>query len=183
VPNEILALDRRVYVGSNDKYFYALSAETGARQWSWPTGADVIGKPVAVGDQVYFVSLDNNLRALNRETGARNWMRALPIRPTTGPVLAGTALFVSGNSRTIYGFQTRDGQVAADLTLNGLSTFPPAFVAGPGSSRPMLIVATSDIEKGTTIAAYARSVEPPVIPITAASAQISKMPGATLTKP
>jgi serine/threonine-protein kinase len=172
VPNEILALDRRVYVGSNDKNFYALNAATGVRHWSWPTGADVIGKPVAVGDQIYFVSLDNNLRALNRESGAQNWMRALPIRPTTGPVLAGNALFVSGNSRTIYGFQIRDGQVAADLTLNGPSAAPPAFVAG--SSRPMLIVATSDIEKGTTIAAYVRSVDPPVIPMTAASALIAK---------
>jgi hypothetical protein len=172
VPNEILALDRRVYVGSNDKWFYALNAATGVRHWRWPTGADVIGKPVAVGDQIYFVSLDNNLRALNRESGAQNWMRALPIRPTAGPVLAGNVLFVSGMSPTIYGFQIRDGQVAADLRLSGLSAAPPAFVTG--LTRPMLIVASSDIEKGTTIAAYGRSLEPPIVPLAAAAALISK---------
>jgi outer membrane protein assembly factor BamB len=174
VPNEILGLDDRVYVGSNDKYFYALIAGTGVTAWRWPTGADVIGKPVVVGDFVYFVSLDNNLRALHRHSGGQKWMRPLPIRPTSGPVLAGDVLFVSGISRTIHGFRIQDGQTAADLTLSGLSAWPPAFVPGLGSSRPMLVAAVDDIEKGTTIAAYTRSVEPPVIPMAAAFAQIAK---------
>ncbi len=44
--NEILATDERLYLGSEDRYFYCLNAMTGVVEWRWTTGANVIGRPV-----------------------------------------------------------------------------------------------------------------------------------------
>ena len=68
-PNDMLALDDRLYVGSADNFFYCLDADDGEVAWRWRTGADVIGAPVADDRRVYFVSLDNVLRALDLRRG------------------------------------------------------------------------------------------------------------------
>jgi outer membrane protein assembly factor BamB len=180
VPNEILALDRRLFVGSNDNHFYALSASSGDVVWRWPTGADVIGRPVLADGDVYFVSLDNNLRALDAGSGAQHWMRFLPIRPTRGPTLVGETVFISGISKVVHGYRL-DGQPAGDLTLTGQVDGAPTFVRGGTLPRDLLLVPTSDIATGTTIVAYARSIEPPIAPVTAIRDLLAKMPGGTLT--
>ena len=73
--NEMLALDDRVYVGSDDNFFYCLLARDGEIAWRWRTGGDVVGVPVIDEHRVYFVSRDNVLRALDRHSGAQRWKR------------------------------------------------------------------------------------------------------------
>ena len=183
VPNEITALDRRLFVGSNDNHLYALDAESGEVAWRWPTGADVIGRPVVADGRVLFVSLDNNLRALDQGSGAQRWMRLLPLRPTRGPTLGGEAVFVSGVSRTVHAYRIGDGQPLSDLTAPAQVASAPAFIGAGVLLRPFLIVATRDIATGATVAAYGRSLEPPTVPLSTASDLIAKMPGGKLTKP
>ena len=64
-PNEILALENRLYAGSKDNFFYCLMTKDGRIDWRWRTGGDVIGTPIADEQRVYFVALDNVLRALD----------------------------------------------------------------------------------------------------------------------
>ena len=37
-PNDMLALDDRIYVGSDDNFFYCLLASNGDVAWRWRTG-------------------------------------------------------------------------------------------------------------------------------------------------
>ena len=103
-------------------------ANDGAVAWRWRTGADVIGVPVVDDARVYFVSLDNVLRALDRESGAQRWKRALPLRPTRGPVAAGATLLVSGLSPTLRAFNMKDGAPAGEVAGGGELAAPPLCV-------------------------------------------------------
>ena len=90
-PNEIQATSDFVYAGSTDNYFYALRARDGLIAWRWPTGGNVVGRPVVDNRLVYFVSFDNVLRALDKNTGNQRWKRPLAFRPTRGLVVMGEA--------------------------------------------------------------------------------------------
>jgi len=126
-PNEILALANRVFVGSEDNFFYCVMAEDGRVDWRWRTGGDVIGTPVADERYVYFVALDNVLRALNLVSGGQQWMRPLPMRPAWGPVRAGSTIVVAGQSATLLAFNVKDG--VATGTVTGVAVPPPAVEA------------------------------------------------------
>lgn len=167
-PNEMLARDGRVYVGSDDNYFYSLNATDGTVNWRWRTGGDVVGAPLADDRLVYFVSKDNVLRALDRRSGAQRWKRALPGRPTRGVVRVGDTLLVSGLSAKVTAYAVRDGAPAGEVTAPGEVASAPHVAEVRG--LPQVVLVSRDIEAGTRIAAFRRSVDPlmdsplPVLP-------------------
>jgi outer membrane protein assembly factor BamB len=163
-PNQILALDDWLYVGSNDNYFYALRTRDGEILWRWATGADVVGLPVVDERRVYFVSLDNVLRALDRYTGNQRWKRPLPLRPTRGPVVVENALVVSGISPNTPAYYMKDGTAAEGMAASGELAASPYPIAG--DPLPMLILVAHDIARGTIVRALTRAIEPAVLPMT-----------------
>ena len=164
-PNQILALDDRLYAGSTDDFFYCLMTKDGRIDWRWRTGADVIGAPVADRQRVYFVSLDNVLRSLSRVSGGQQWMRALPIRPTSGPALAGSTIVVVGQSPTVRTFAVKDGAPATDINAGAEVAAPPHVFYQPGTSVPMILVVTRDLVKGAVATLSVHSNEPAVTPM------------------
>ncbi len=156
--NEILVLGDRLYVGSKDNFFYCL--KSGELDWHWRTGGDVIGMPVVDEHNVYFVSLDNLLRAVNRVSGNQRWKRTLPIRPTTGPIKAGNLLIVTGLGHTLPTFTMLEGSPAGDVPITGDVASAPHVTSIPGIFGTVFIAVSSDIAKGATVAAYARTIEP-----------------------
>jgi outer membrane protein assembly factor BamB len=131
VPNEILALDDRLFAGSTN-FFYCVMAADGRVDWSWRTGGDVIGTPVADDRYVYFVSLDNVLRAMNMVTGGLKWMRPLPMRPAWGAVRAGSTIVVAGLLPPLRAFNIKDGIAAGTLT-GIVPQVPEASAAAAGT--------------------------------------------------
>ncbi len=163
--NEILPLDDRLYVGSQDNFFYCLSTEDGRIEWRWRTGADAIGLPVVDERTVYFVSLDNLVRALNRKSGVQRWKRALPLRPTSGPLKALDSLLVTGLTPTLRAFAARDGAPAGDMATAGELAAPAHLYDSPRTLGPIVVVVTRDVAKGSLVTAFTRAVDPPVAPI------------------
>jgi outer membrane protein assembly factor BamB len=164
-PNDILALDDRIYVGSDDNFFYCLRARGGRVDWRWRTGADVVGRASADEDRVYFVSFDNVLRALDRQSGAQRWMRALPLRPTTGTIVAGRAVIVGGLSPALRGYGTADGAPAGEIPIAGEIAAPPYALDAPDVPAPRVVAVGRDIAKGATVVAFERNVEPRDLPV------------------
>jgi outer membrane protein assembly factor BamB len=162
-PNEMLAFDDLLFVGSNDNYFYSIRTENGEVNWRWRTGGDVIGRAVADDRRVYFVSLDNVLRALDRRSGAQRWKRALPLRPIGGPVKAGDALLVIGLAPAVRAYRTSDGSPAGDTTAPGDLAAPPHVIAE--AALPTVILISRDIAKGATVMAIGRAIEPAIVPV------------------
>jgi outer membrane protein assembly factor BamB len=165
-PSEILAAGDRLFVGSKDNNFYCLKTQDGSVDWSVPTGADVIGLPVADAHNVYFVSLDNVLRAVHRGSGNQEWKRVLAVRPTAGPIQALNVILVTGLSKTLPAFTaTEKGLAAGDLGVGDELAAPPYVVDVPGVVGPVVIVVTNDILKGATATAVARSIDPLATPV------------------
>lgn len=160
-PSDILALDDRLYVGSRDNFFYCVDTKTGRIEWRWRTGADVIGLPVVDDSNVYFVSLDNVLRGVGRKSGAQLWFRVLPLRPTSGPLLADGTLIVAGVSPTLRRYNVKDGTAAGDVPTNGELAAPPRLIAGV--SR--VLVVPRDLAKGASAMVITRVVEPVTLPL------------------
>lgn len=161
-PNDVLALEDRVYVGARDNYFYSLDAKDGRVDWRWRTGGDVIGLAAVDDTNVYFVSLDNVLRALGRTSGGQKWIRALPLRPTGGPILASGTLVVTGAAPTARAYRATDGTAAGEIATKADVTAPAFFVDG---LLPRLLVTTNDIAKGATALLVTRTVEPAILPL------------------
>lgn len=159
----ILALEERLFAGSDDNYLYSVKTADGVVDWRWRTGADVRGLPVADGTQIYFVSLDNVLRSLSRSTGNQRWKRAMPLRPASGPVQVSDTLLVSGLSPVLHGYKIADGAPAGEIRLQGELAGPPHPV--PGTPAPTIAVVTRDIAKGAVLWAVARGVEPAMVPV------------------
>ena len=157
-PNDILALDDRLYVGSDDNYFYCIKTDTGSIDWRWPTGADVVGVPVVDDDRVYFVSKDNLLRALDRRSGNQRWKRPLPLRPLYGPIKEGTTLIVSGVAPAARAYSMRDGSPAGEIAADGELAAPPYQL--PDAEAPTLIVVSRQFGKGVLVKALSRVSAP-----------------------
>jgi outer membrane protein assembly factor BamB len=158
--NEILAAGDRLYLGSEDRHFYCLNAGTGAVEWQWPTGANVIGRPVVDEQTVYFVSLDNVLRALNRSSGVQRWKSPLPLRPSTGPLKWSQTLVVTGTTPGLKAYKATDGKPAGQASTPSELSAPPRLLSDPSQPFPVLLAVTSDITGRATVTALTRTVEP-----------------------
>ncbi len=166
-PDEILALDDRLYVGARDNFFYCLMTKDGRIDWRWRIGADATGAPTFRDGRVFFVALDNVLRALNYKSGAQEWMRPLPIRPTWGPVLAGSTVVASGQTPSMRAFEMKDGKPAGELPAGGETAAPPVALEDPLTKAPMMLMVARDIAKGATATLVGHSFEPQISPVTA----------------
>jgi outer membrane protein assembly factor BamB len=210
-PNEILALEERLYVGAQDNWFRCVMTSDGRVDWRWRTGGDVIGKPVADERYVYFVALDNVLRAMNLVTGGQQWMRPLPIRPAWGAVKAGSTIVVAGQAAAIRAYNIKDGVAAGTVTgvateaadpaaaaaataPKKAQTFPPlpadAEVAAaphalehPLTHAPMLLMLFKDIVRGASLTLTGHSLEPPLVPAVAALPNLVQIAPVTPTTP
>ena len=156
--NDMLALDDRVFVGSDDNYFYSIKATDGSVNWRWRTGGDVIGVPLVDANRVYFVSKDNLVRGLDRQSGAQRWKSALSGRPTRGPTRAGDLLLVSGLSPKVSAFAMKDGAPAGDVTSPGELAAAPYVSLVKG--LPQVVLVSRDVAAGTRLLAFRRNVEP-----------------------
>ena len=186
--NDILALDDRLFAGSQDNFFYCVLAADGKVDWKWRTGGDVIGRPIADKRHVYFVALDNVLRAHSLITGGQQWMRPLPMRPAYGPVRAGSTIVVAGQEAPLRAFNIKDGLQAGTLTGAGMAAdaktaAPPHVLEHPLRHMPMMVMLFGDIAKGASAALVMRSVEPPLIDKVSALPNLVQIAPVTPTTP
>jgi outer membrane protein assembly factor BamB len=166
VPTSLLALDEQVFAGSSDKYFYCLTADDGQVDWRWRVGADPVGQPVVDAKNVYFVALDNVLRALSRGHGVQQWVRLLPLRPTRGPLMVGSALLVTGIDPSVHAYTATDGKPAGDTPTIGEPVAGPYLVTGAGAVLPQVLIVTRHISYGTVAIMTTRDIEPSIGPLT-----------------
>jgi outer membrane protein assembly factor BamB len=162
---EILALDARLYVGSNgqDRYFYAVDAGSGQVEWRWRIGGAPVGKPVIDERRVYFAALDNVLRALDRSNGALRWHVALSLRPSAPAILAGDTVVVAGMGSALPAFSRNSGEPLDTGKVPGDITGGPHVIDHPWA--PVVVVITRDIAKGDTLRALGRPVEPEIVAV------------------
>lgn len=138
-------LDDRLFVGSEDKFFYCLDADSGKTKWRWRTGGTIIGVAAVDDESVYFLSLDSVLRALDRGNGHQHWKTELPYQPTGGPFLSARLLLVPGTAAELAAYSTMTGKAAGSVKLAGEAAAPPRFMPPPELGGPgRVVVVTGD---------------------------------------
>ena len=140
----LTALDDRIFVGGDDRFFYCLSAGDGKVKWRWRAGGAVLGTPIVDEDAVYFLALDNTLRALNYGNGHQRWKRGLAFRPVGGPVRAGAVLLVPGLTADIPAFLASTGAPAGKITVGAELTAPPLLLPGETAEERSIVVVTGE---------------------------------------
>jgi outer membrane protein assembly factor BamB len=108
-----IASDGVVYVGSADRNFYALDAQTGSVKWKFPTGAPLTALqiPAISGPLVFVPGADGVLYALNKDTGKEVW-RYTASAPLGPVVIGGGRLVVSDSAFTVYSFTPSTASIA-----------------------------------------------------------------------
>lgn len=156
-PTCLLALDNRVFVGTNERWFYALSPQNGRVEWRFRVGGPVVGTPAAGPSTVYFLALDNLLRALDRAGGSLRWRQMLARRARFGPFQLGSLLVVSGLSQVIQAYNVHGGTPAGTFeTPHDL--FTPAHPIAGLVDRDFLLIAVTG--QGELLAIRPHSLQP-----------------------
>jgi outer membrane protein assembly factor BamB len=125
---EVLPFPDRVFVGSADKYFYAIDAVSGEIAWRTWVGAPLRGKPGSDGERVFVVAFDNALHAYDRNSGVLRWSPGgVPFRPTAGPVVMAGLVFVAGPATEVRTFQAATGKPGDAVKLPQPLAALPAF--------------------------------------------------------
>jgi len=168
-PGEPFAIGGRVYVGTKDRYLYALLSSSGRIEDHRKVAAQLLGR-VAVNDRhVFFTALDNTVRALLRRGGAEVWHHGVPYRPGAGPVLVGDVVIVPGYiDSPLAAFSVTDGAAAGNVPFGGLLRALPVFTTLP-DGRNVAIAVTGGLENKWMVSLQAPSLVAPVVvlPLTA----------------
>jgi outer membrane protein assembly factor BamB len=98
-----------VYVSSWVNNLYALNASTGAKLWSFATGAQVFSSPAVVNGAVYFGSDDHNVYALNASTGAKLWSFATGLDVSSSPTVANGVVYIGSDDNNVYALNASTG--------------------------------------------------------------------------
>jgi outer membrane protein assembly factor BamB len=103
-------VNERIYAGSADGAFYALSAVTGEVIWKVAT-QDVVRGPALVGERsVYFGGDDGGVRAVDAETGREVWKFQTGGRVPGRPCEDEQALYVGSADGYLYSIEKATGK-------------------------------------------------------------------------
>ena len=130
---------------------------------------------------MFFVSLDNVLRAVSRRSGVQHWMKQLPMRPTAGPIRAGSTIIAVGQATSLPTFNAKDGTPVGSLPTTPELAAPPHLVIDPDSGLPTVVMLTKDLSKGlaTTVTLMMRGLDPSPVPFAALPNSITTLPSAS----
>jgi len=94
-----IMVDGLVYIGSDDKSFYAIDADNGTKKWSFETKSKVYSSAAVVGGKVFFSS-GREAYSLNAITGDLNWKKNIAKFNAFGsPAVAYGIVFYVGGAR------------------------------------------------------------------------------------
>jgi outer membrane protein assembly factor BamB len=116
----------------------AIDLRSGGRAWELQVGG--VNTPWVAGDFVFLLGNDQELVAFTRQAGRVRWVsqldrfrypdsRSAPIF-WSGPVLAGSRLWLTGSDGRLIGVSPENGQVVERRDLPGRTILPPVVAGG-----------------------------------------------------
>ncbi len=119
----------RIYLGSRDRWVYALRARDGKVLWKMRVGGAVVAAPAAFQDKVCFAALDANLYCFHYRKGHMLWVKRLPGRGYYPPVVADKLLIAPSFSRKIVAFN-EEGKKHSPYEIPFELSFPICYNSG-----------------------------------------------------
>jgi outer membrane protein assembly factor BamB/tetratricopeptide (TPR) repeat protein len=139
VSSSPIAVDDTVYVGSDDKNVYAISADNGKINWTFKTGSWVSTSPAFYNNKIYIGSRDGKVYSLNIFNGKKEWEfrgeETVFFNPSVdqeqGILLIGASLYERGHhhDEVIFGINAESGSKVWGYKV-GASVFHAPFLSG-----------------------------------------------------
>ncbi len=101
--------DGTIYIGSQDRYLYALDALTGERRWRYDAGSSIAADAAFANGLVLAADLGGRIHAVSADTGARKW-RTSPSSRIWGRVSTdGSRVFAANEDGKVMAVSLSDG--------------------------------------------------------------------------
>ncbi|MCZ2807724.1 MAG: PQQ-binding-like beta-propeller repeat protein [Candidatus Bathyarchaeota archaeon] len=133
-------VDRRVYVGSQDKNIYCLDARNGRFLWNFTTGFRIKSSPAVVDGKVYIGPDDGYVYCLDAKNGSLVWKRYAggyvpahfdaATKLCSSPTVVGGKMYVGSLDTNVYCLDANLGNVTWIYETAGYITSSPAVVDG-----------------------------------------------------
>jgi hypothetical protein len=107
-----------------------LSANTGAKIWSYTTGGYVDSSPAVVGGTVYVGSLDGNVYALSANNGARIWEFTTGNGVGSSAAVVGGVVYIGSHDGSVYALNASTGAKVWSYATGNEIRSSPALVGG-----------------------------------------------------
>jgi outer membrane protein assembly factor BamB len=149
---ELDIANRRVFVGSSDRGFYAVRAEDGTVLWRFETLGVVQCEPLydPVEDVVYFGSNDGALYKVHAEDGALLWRFETNAEVARRPVIVGSTVYAVNANDTLVALDRKTGHRKWSQHRTPALGMEVAGYAGPLVWRGLVYAGFSD----GTVTAY-----------------------------
>jgi len=116
--------DGKVYIASYRGIVYCLSADTGAKIWSYTTGSVVVSSPAVADGKVYIASYDNKVYCLNADTGAKIWSYTTGSTVYSSPVVADGKVYIGSDDNKVYCLNADTGAKIWENTTDRVVSSP-----------------------------------------------------------
>ena len=132
------AADGRVYFGTEDRYFYCLSAATGKKKWVFRLAGTPVLPPVPAGQRVILAASDSVVYCLRARSGEIAWWHPVPSRVVNGLSVADGIVLVSSFSPEVVGLDLKAGYRTGSFRAAG------DIQEGAQWSTPYLVIIVPD---------------------------------------
>ncbi|MBI3399232.1 MAG: PQQ-binding-like beta-propeller repeat protein [Deltaproteobacteria bacterium] len=103
-------VDNVVYVGSADKYFYAINLIKGKGIWEFETSGAVESSPTVADGRVYFGANDGKLYCLDVKDGREIWHFQAHTEIISSPVVEGGVVYFNSADDKLYALKAENGE-------------------------------------------------------------------------
>ena len=117
-------LDNWLFFGASNGLFYALNAETGKTEWTFPVRVESLGEPLVHNGVVYFLAGNDILYALKAVSGRKIWVynrlssSQLSIRGASRPMVWGKNLYLGFSDGSFVALNKKRGTVNWEKNIN-----------------------------------------------------------------
>jgi outer membrane protein assembly factor BamB len=101
----------KVYVGSKDKNFYAINADTGKLAWQFSTFGTINTTASASKDAIYFGTREGNLYSLNASTGNIIWSFKAGSSIDSSPAIYEDKVYFGSWDKNFYALDSQTGRL------------------------------------------------------------------------
>lgn len=134
VPTDIVQVGSKIYFGSFQDRWSAVTLQNGALSWEFSTGMSnpdciLVRSPVTDERHVYITGLDGIIYSFDALSGRIIWKRKLPAVPSTALVLKDKSLFVGTSDKRIHRVNSQTGETQAEIAVDAQPVGRPALTA------------------------------------------------------